>query len=1004
MRKLILIPCLFFCCWLLTTTGIAQSLTDEKAFVSALQNNLRLQYEKYSNREAPICALRFYVEFTDNYSLESSMGSLFHKQHDLSRTLVIDMHVGISQTGNVIQSTSAEKTIRLPLDPNAQSIEHILNEEIQALYSETEQKFYEQQYRKTIGLSNLLSTIPDYPNQTELVTENCIEFSSAEWEQNLCSYTNLWNSFDDHAYGKASLNYTCLHYYDIRENGFLRSGIKNTTLLSLSASITDQEGYEIPLENHYLVQHPSDLPDINSIIHAETEMHDKLQSMANTPRVSVFSGPVLFSNKAAALVLMGNYYSDNKHLLANPLLEIRKDEALVAINTTSSCSDNELVQRLQQTLKDRKIEFGYWIVFLHYAENEGFIAQEAYRIYADGRPKEQIHGLVINQNQSFWNQVMACGNTLNESIAVSALTGEAPIHCIAPAILCYYIESKPLIKKSQPHLLTPITSGDLASDQSFSALATQVIQEEVQQFFNDTNLLSAPKPYEVEYLITDALSCTIESSEGSTLHVTETPIRNINTRLMVGNNTMNNENLAFAPRDISEPLPFDNHHDNLQDVVHRCTEKAYLQALLDYETKSKLSEKKTSDGKRILPDRSDAVCVSFFDERPIEEVPTTQLENLAQNLSARFVQNDNAEILHRSGVNLYVYQANAHIINSQNVQHVRPFRLLGIQMYASVVTEDGDTLCDNTQCLFRDIHDISDMEALYNKIDRIVSKLREWKTAPKFSEFYDGPVLFSQEAISALLPYTLVENSPSLLGLRTPADPQQEEHNLWKNSLDKQVVSNTINVSARYDKESHQDITFIGYHTVDAEGISVDKKTELIHNGVLVNLLSNRTPFGHGRYSNGHQQIALCNGHLVTSLGPGILEITGKSTLDKELMMKELLKLARSQGHRYAYWVDKLGVRTDDYGQPHLHLLYVYRVSLAKGEKTMVRVSQSEPIDFNLLNRIVSVSKEEFSFNTLLKQININQIDKNNPFWGIPASFLCPSQMLINKFRIFPYE
>lgn len=1004
MRKLILLPWLLLCCLLLISNGRAQSLADEKQFVDALQNTLQQQYSRYQNREAPICSLRFHLESVNDYVLASSMGSLTSKQHHSYRTLTVELFVGDPSSGKVVTSSS-EKNILIPLDYNFPAVEHIISNEVKQVYLNAEKSFLEKQFSEKTGDPVDYDVLPmtAAPLVSEIQLDYCSDLPMEEWENTDKAYSDLWNTFGPQVSGTATLHYTCTHSIDVRNNGFQKTHNQNVTLLTLAASLTDEEGYTIPCEKHFLVEYPSDLPEKNAILQEETAMFDRMQNQANAPRVvTATSCPVLFSNQAAALVLSQDYLSGNPANLSNPILNARQDKNQLWVDCATHISDNDLFKKLLQTIKNQNKEYGYWIQALHYSESDGFVPEVVFRIYADGRANELVRGISIPKNQHFWNQVMDGGGISDFTIAPTSITGSEPMRCTAPSVLCYLIDIKSITTKPKHSLLLPVSFDEPHAPLAFPTLATQVMQDEIQRFLTDSTLLGNPKPYDVEYLISDANTYTVESSMGSTLSACEQPLRYLNTRLLVGDNTLNNENLYSFPNTVSCPLPLDNNYANMTQTVHQCTEDAYRQALADYEEKVRLTALVDNDGKSALKDRSDAFSKSSLNEQPLEEISLSQVEYLANDLSARFLQNNNT--LYNSGVTTYVYQANAYFTNAQNIQYIRPFHLLCVQLYASAITEDGDTLYDSTQLLYRDFHDLPDINILYQEVDVMAKRLQEWAHAPRITEYYDGPVLLSKDAVSEMLPFLLVESTPSLLNTRTPINTLNYTPNFWMKMLNKQVSSDILNVTANYEQELASGIHLMGYHTLDAEGLDVNKKTNLIRKGQLLELLSNRTPTKVCKYSNGHQQLCLNDRHLVTALGAGILEITGNSTLDERALTKELLKQARASGNKYAYRIEKMVKRQDPDGHITLVPLYVSRIKVANGETTPVRVSQTTPVDFNLLNRISAVSRERVVFNKLLKQLNVKQLNKQEVFWGIPSSIISPAFVLLNDFQLIAQE
>ena len=134
------------------------------------------------------------------------------------------------------------------------------------------------------------------------------------------------------------------------------------------------------------------------------------------------------------------------------------------------------------------------------------------------------------------------------------------------------------------------------------------------------------------------------------------------------------------------------------------------------------------------------------------------------------------------------------------------------------------------------------------------------------------------------------------------------------------------------------------------------------------------------------------------------MEITGNNTLDERALTKELLKQARAAGNKYAYRIEKMGKQQDADGHIRLVPLYVNRIKVANGEAFPVRVSQTESVDFNLLNKVSGVSRERVVFNKLLKQLNTKQMNKQDIFWGIPSSIISPSFILLKNFQLMPQE
>ena len=179
----------------------------------------------------------------------------------------------------------------------------------------------------------------------------------------------------------------------------------------------------------------------------------------------------------------------------------------------------------------------------------------------------------------------------------------------------------------------------------------------------------------------------------------------------------------------------------------------------------------------------------------------------------------------------------------------------------------------------------------------------------------------------------------------------------------------------------------------------MEKSTDLIVNGKLENLLSNRVPTNANRFSNGHQQLALENLRLVPTRGAGVLELSCRHALDDKALEKELLKEARAAGAKYAYQIVSCPRRLDDgYNASFI----AYRIKVSNGEKTLVRIRQTELLSADLWQRISAASSDKIAYNTLVNNQIKSSVKNNSPLTGIPTSLILPAQILINSLKIIP--
>ena len=971
--------------------------------MDTLQAQLQEQYQLYRNRNVPICELRLSVENTETYLLESSMGSLTRNEHRSECTLVIDLIVGDLPKGDITTGTSTPKTILLPIDHNPQALRQILTREVQLVYAQAEREQQKRNLAEQLGAKPYRQFLPlnsDSPN-SEPTTLSVSEFSIPNYIQKLNACTDLWNTFGKNTIGKATLRHTLTRRYILSSDGKAQTLPRTSTLLTLSACTPDQEGHTLHFEKNILTEQLDELPETSSIIKMETTLFEQLTQAAETPVANSGFHPVLFSNEAAAPLLYQAWQQSEKN---NNLtfLSVQEDDARFSASATASHSDTELIEQLRQAARQQHNEFGYWVKSLHFSEKEELVLQEMYRIYADGRTDEQVHGLVIGGTPAaLWANIIACGQNADCNIAPPTLTHAQPVTCCTPAVLCYLVELKNNLVSSQPVILSPITdSNQPAQDVPFSSLASHVMQDEIQRFFEDSVLIADPQPYNLEILMTDATSYSVRSSMGSIIFSEEKPVRSVCTRVLVGNDNFNNENLASPKLAKEYSLPLDNHYHNTLQALHQSVNDNYRQAIIDYRQKEKIPFDPTITGKNRLKDRSDAYCRSSFEDTPDPDCNISQLQDWANALSATFTQdNTPMQELCNSGVDIYMYQAKAYFTSAQNVQYVKPFQLCDLVLYAEAKAKDGKLLRDEKHLLYHDFNELPDPNKFQDEAFRMAERLALLKKAPKVTEYYDGPVMIFGDAVATLFAQTLLEDTPSLIADRMPADKNKASFNYWEKLKEKSVMHPSLSVRARYDIDHFDNIPLLGYHEVDAEGVPMAKSTDLIVNGHLENLLSNRTPTNANRFSNGHQQLALENLRLVPTRGASVLELSCRHALNDKALEKELLKEARAAGEKYVYQIVSCPRRDTEGANASI---IAYRIKVSNGEKTLVRIGQTEQLSADIWQRVCAVSSAKTAHNILVNSQIKSSIKDCSPFAGIPTSLILPAQILIKSLKIIP--
>lgn len=729
-------------------------------------------------------------------------------------------------------------------------------------------------------------------------------------------------------------------------------------------------------------------------------------------------------------------YKSNGHARAEASYQPVSRQSNLLVTVDNPHTDTELRQMLKQQAKAQGKEYGYLIQSVQsgfamtgrsYPNAFNINPLEVYRIYVDGRPDELVRGVnLVGTPLSVLAQVMAGGNETDCFSGIcGASSGDVPTHCCSPAILVRQLETQRQTKsQSRPPLLERPYNNSIPNSGNFAEVAFKAMKDEMTIDLQNLKLESMLPPYNISYLMTDAHIYSVESMLGSTVMMTDFPYRNFGTRILVGSDEKNNENFIDENSLINTtttnlPLPLDNNYNTIRRSLWRATDNAYKQAASNYYNKQDALKQQNLPKEIVdLDDRSDIVCTPYLNDKIYDKLTLPQLQNIACELSGLFADGDS---LINSGVSIYAYQANAYFMASDKIQYAQPFSLFCIHIFAEAIAVDGEPLMDCTNLFFRDIKDIPTMDILRGKVQTMMSNLLALRKAPKITESYGGPVLISDEAVPQLFCNAFLESTPNLIASRQPISANPEAlhwyaryfptDNILENWIDKKVINSNLTIRALDGTYQFSGIPLIGSYTVDAEGLKVDEAKDIIKNGILLTLLSNRTPTVKIPYSNGHARLALSNNFLATSRGAGVLSLYCRNRTSEEKLKRKLLSEARSDGYHYAYIIRKMADRNmNDVPNFKSYIsdnqsykpIYVYRVDVATGKETLVRMSELDNFNFKNFKQLETSSKTMQAYNTLVEGEKKTYGTRTFPLSGVPCSFIVPNSLLFNELEINP--
>jgi hypothetical protein len=397
-----------------------------------------------------------------------------------------------------------------------------------------------------------------------------------------------------------------------------------------------------------------------------------------------------------------------------------------------------------------------------------------------------------------------------------------------------------------------------------------------------------------------------------------------------------------------------------------------------------------------------------------------EIESLTKELSVVFASYSE---LTNSGVNTYIFDAEALFLSSEKIKYKVPFSLICIRVYAEAVATDGEPLLDYLNFYFKTPDQIPSVEILKKEVNNLASMLTKLRKAQSIGESYSGPVMFEGQAVGELIAQCFVDNPNGLLASRKPvfsnptlqknyAQYVPKENNL-EQFLGKKVVSRDISISTVLNQNEYNKIPLIGYYKLDAQGI-VPEKNKIIEDGVLKSLLTDRTPTLRSQKSTGNSCFAISDGSLTGTLSSGVIEVSISDGKTYKELKDKLIAAAKEEDYEYAYIVRKMtsplasAPGLSDFnpstgsGFSVTRPIYVYRISVKDGTEELVRSTKISDVSIKSFKRIIGATSEKQVYNTLLRGKKRGYSTRQSSFdlSGSPSSFIIPQAIVFEELEI----
>ena len=448
------------------------------------------------------------------------------------------------------------------------------------------------------------------------------------------------------------------------------------------------------------------------------------------------------------------------------------------------------------------------------------------------------------------------------------------------------------------------------------------------------------KPFFISYTVTDITSVTISASLGGVVQAYDGPSRSKSVRLLVGDYAFNDESMnANSSRyddsfDVDISMPLDNDYAGIRRSLWAATNSVYRSAARAFKDHQRtLKEKNKSIGDVPHNRFAKAPVIQVVESGIAYPVDRKKLESLVRELSATFAAFPD---IRNSEVTLHYAEGYTYFLNSEGTYTRRAVNIATLRAEAQHKNEKGNLVSDQVSYRSLTPDNFPSIDDMKKELKLMAENLSVAKDGEKLEDAYRGPVLIIGPVVADILSTCLFTTSDRLEASNTVRQTEPSPASL-EAKIGKKVVHERITVTATPKLKRFNGVDLLGTAQVDEEGVVPPDELKLIENGILLNLLNDRTATHEGQTSNGHYS------------GPAVIQVSFNGTETLAALKNKLISQASDDDLEYAI-VLKGNTRGD------ATLFDAYKISLTDGKETLISSAFLKDINLKTLRKMSGAS------------------------------------------------
>jgi predicted Zn-dependent protease len=387
------------------------------------------------------------------------------------------------------------------------------------------------------------------------------------------------------------------------------------------------------------------------------------------------------------------------------------------------------------------------------------------------------------------------------------------------------------------------------------------MKNELKRSMNELKINELESPYFIEYKFVEYNASSIRGSLGSIEASNNSKSAYISVGVRVGDYSFDNTNFFdvglgfFGSSDDEEgfkkrSVSFEPSINYLRKEFWLATDAAYKQTAELYS--KKLAILKNRMRKDTIPDFIKLESIKKLrDIKTIPEFSLAKYKETIKDVSAVF---NSFPDIYTSGVSIEFIPKRIYYINSEGVEYIKDSYYTGFEVVAASQDKEGMPVFDHYTTYSLNPSDLPSNDSLIKAATQVANNISERLSISQLDDFYVGPMIFRGQAAGQIFAQSFL---PKLISQREPLTDggfsSENEDAVFQRKVGGRVLPEFLSITDKPNESKWNGVDLIGTYKIDDDGLE-SEDVELVKNGYLETLLSDRVPTKRIKESNAHKR------------------------------------------------------------------------------------------------------------------------------------------------------